>query len=523
MNQNPCAFLLSLCLAAPAIARDTPITIGSDRQLMFDASLIASAKGVALTQHEPVSGGIALKSDRPWDGDVLYMSSLYRVNGNFHLLYRAIDKLCLAVSADGVHWDKPNLGLVPFNGSKDNNIVTDGRGRKIGMGFSFFDPRPAVPENERVKVLIWSDGERYYHYPLDNQAGAKPLSVEWRKGVRTVLLGSTDGRAFHEVPLHANLTSRLPNSYDGGSIFWSETEQQFVGYFRWWDEHPEPHARLLEDRGIITGVGVRSVFRSTSKDLQTWSDPVPMTYGNSPREHLYENATFPYFRAPKLYVALANRFNPGRRALSSDEETGLKIRGAPATKGTPAFSFGSDVNDIVLMVTKPGAKGYARPFMEAFMRPGANPGNWSSRCNYPNLHGGVFQTGPAEMSFLVTRQHFQKDNHIERMVLRVDGFASMKAPYAGGEFVTTSVVFRGQRLELNYATSGAGDIRVEIQNADGRPLPGYALADCDLLIGDRIDGVVRWRGRTAVPTPGQPIRLRFQMADADIYSFRFAE
>ena len=30
---------------------------------------------------------------------------------------------CYAESKDGIHWKKPELGLVEFNGSKANNIV----------------------------------------------------------------------------------------------------------------------------------------------------------------------------------------------------------------------------------------------------------------------------------------------------------------------------------------------------------------------------------------------------------------
>jgi hypothetical protein len=29
--------------------------------------------------------------------------------------------MCYAVSEDGLHWEKPNLGLVEYNGSKENN------------------------------------------------------------------------------------------------------------------------------------------------------------------------------------------------------------------------------------------------------------------------------------------------------------------------------------------------------------------------------------------------------------------
>ena len=37
--------------------------------------------------------------------------------------------VCYAVSRDGVEWKKPNLGLVEYNGSRDNNLVlSDAKG-----------------------------------------------------------------------------------------------------------------------------------------------------------------------------------------------------------------------------------------------------------------------------------------------------------------------------------------------------------------------------------------------------------
>jgi hypothetical protein len=40
---------------------------------------------------------------------------------------------------------------------------------------------------------------------------------------------------------------------------------------------------------------------------------------------------------------------------------------------------------------------------------------------------------------------------------------------------------------LNYSTSAAGSVQVEIQDAAGNPLPGFRLADCQPLVGDQIE------------------------------------
>ncbi len=125
-------------------------------------------------------------------------------------------------------------------------------------------------------------------------------------------------------------------------------------------------------------------------------------------------------------------------------------------------------------------------------------------------------------SFYVNRRHLQKANHIQRISLRTDGFVSVNASYAGGEMTTVPFTSSGDRLELNYAMSAAGEIRVELQDASGSALPGFSLEDCDPLIGDRIDGAVSWRGRRSLAAyAAKAVRLRFAMSDADLYSFRF--
>ena len=510
----------SLFLAGSVGAADVSTTRKLDDalELMLDRSIIEHFGGqAALRLGVPVVREKVIVSENPWDGRAFFISSMYQHDGVYHMLYRGMDGesrregpetqyLCLATSKDGIKWEKPALGLVDFKGSRANNIVAF-EGKALPWCFTFYDPRPGTPANERVKGIDMRDGDR-----RAGQAG---------KGLKAHLLGSPDGRVWHELSIQANLESDWANAFDGGSVGWSEAEQAFVGYFRWWDTEAPTHPRTLPDWMIIRP-GVRTSFRSVSKDLVTWSKPEPMTYGDTPREHFYETCTTPYFRSRGLYIVLANRFNPGRRALTLEEERALDIARLPGNKTTPTYTFASDANDLILCLTKPGSTVFERPFMEAFLRPGPELGNWGSRNNYTSLSGAIIPTGPAEISFFVSRHHLQKDNYIQRISLRTDGFVSVNAPYAGGTMDTVPFTYTGDHLELNYSTSGAGEIRVELQDEAGQPLTGYTLADCDVLIGDRIAGTVSWHGQTSVARyMTKPVRLHFQMMDADVYAFQF--
>ena len=100
----------------------------------------------------------------------------------------------------------------------------------------------------------------------------------------------------------------------------------------------------------------------------------------------------------------------------------------------------------------------------------------------------------------------------------------MHAGARPGEFTTPPLVFSSQKLQLNYATSATGSVRIELQDESGRPLPGFALADMPELFGDEFDAVVKWKtGTDLAALRGKTIRLRVQLKDADLYALRFAD
>lgn len=88
--------------------------------------------------------------------------------------------------------------------------------------------------------------------------------------------------------------------------------------------------------------------------------------------------------------------------------------------------------------------------------------------------------------------------------------------------VTRPIRFTGNQLVMNFSTSAAGSVRVEIQGPDGKPVEGFALADCPEIYGDTLERVVTWKGGGDVSRlAGKPVRLRFVLKDADLYSIRF--
>jgi hypothetical protein len=112
---------------------------------------------------------------------------------------------------------------------------------------------------------------------------------------------------------------------------------------------------------------------------------------------------------------------------------------------------------------------------------------------------------------------------LSRVVLRRDGFVSVKADYRGGEFTTPPLKFSGRNLRLNIDTSATGIARVACLDAAGKPIPGYTLEDCDIIhTANEINRTVKWKGQSDLGSlAGQPVRLRFVMRDTDLYAFQF--
>ncbi|MDE2743000.1 MAG: hypothetical protein OXI58_15510, partial [Gemmatimonadota bacterium] len=113
---------------------------------------------------------------------------------------------------------------------------------------------------------------------------------------------------------------------------------------------------------------------------------------------------------------------------------------------------------------------------------------------------------------------------IGRAIMRLDGFVSADAGYGGGEIVTPVVRFEGKRLELNLDTGGGGAVRVELQDAEGRPLSGYTEEDASYICGNSVRMPVSWGKSGDVGSlAGEPIRIRFVMRDCKLYAFQFVD
>lgn len=477
--------LFSLCLtfvlvfAAAGVAQEDPVNIGSRRELFVDDLLIAEFQNTQLKMHEPHR--LRRTPPRPFG----HYATVLQDGEKLRLYYRG-DKIpgahwrngwgkyhegevtLYAESEDGgINWTEPDLGIHDVPEMPKGNVVVDMSEDTFLVTHNFtpfIDTRDGVPDDERYKAL---GGGRYpaadWGAWKEEDERDKLLEKYGPGGLKA--FASADGlnwRLLKKEPVIAE----DQGSFDSqNGAFWSEAEQKYVCYFRWFDK------------------GRRAIRRSTSEDFLNWTEPVAMQ-ANAPGEHLYTSCTQTYFRAPHIYIALPTRFQASEGAIT----------------------------DIAFMATRPGSDKYHRHFKEAFIRPGLGKEGWGNRANYITLN--VVQTSDTEMKMFMYGG--------AQYVMRLDGFISVNAGFEEGEFITKPLIFDGKQLELNCSTAGAGNLRVEIQTPDGEPISGFALDDSDAIRGDSIAQTATWKESSDVSSlGGKPIRLRFVMNEADLFSLKF--
>ena len=527
-----CAWLCGLlvsCQLAQAQTRAV-IDIGSRRELFVDRGLVETLTGRAeLRLHAPTPRAVVLIHDLPWEGNSTTYHCLVQEPDRYRLYYRTdelhvrdgrletgVESFCYAESDDGLQWRKPNLGLHEYAGSKENNLVltraqVEGWGARLGAPAVFRDTNPAAPPAARYKMFLTSQN------PLGLLPMQSPDGIHWSPMSSAPVI--TDG-AFDAMNL----------------AYWDAERGEYRAYWRYFTE------------GVTTEkewrpAGVRAIRTATSRDFLAWERQADLVYPGAPREELYENGIQPYPRAPHLAIGLPVRYvdragvNSTSPADGSDRASPERMKKWPASlralpdlerrqgRAAAIERLGTALTEGLFMASRDRVT-FER-WDEAFLRPGVErPGTWyygQQFVAWPLVETRSDLPGaPDELSLYASEGSADgRGTALRRYTLRQDGFVSVRAPGSGGELRTSPFRFKGHVLELNFATSAAGSIRVEVQDDTGAACTGFTLADCDEMFGDSLERVVTWRGGDLEALSGQVVRLRFELRDADLYSFRF--
>jgi hypothetical protein len=462
-------FLLLPLSPAPNHSQPHPevIDIGSRLELFVDDFLIESINGVFLKLHNPLPKEVVIVFDKPWEGNTSAYVTVFKDNDIFRMYYRG-SNFNLETQEDGpqvVCYAESRDGIHwvrPELGIHEFNGTKNNNivWKEIGAhNFTpFKDTNPLCRPDERYKAL-GSEKERLYAFK-------SPDGIHWKllQGEPILSKGAFDSQ---------NLS------------FWDSLRKKYLEYHRGWRND------------------IRDIMVSFSEDFRNWTEPQWLDWGKMPPEHLYTNAITPYFRAPHILLGFPKRFVPERKI-------GTHIVGG--------------VSDGLFMSSRDGL--HWRRWGEAFIRPGLQKERWVNRNNMTAW--GILVTKsdipglPDELSIYSSEGYYLKACRLRRFTLRLDGFVSVHAPYEGGEITTRPIIFSGENLFLNFSTSAAGKILVEIQDEKENPIKGFTLHDSPEIYGDEIEYVVKWKSGASIrELAGKSIRLHFVMKDADLYSMRF--
>lgn len=403
-------------------------------------------------------------------------------------------------SKDGFNWTRPNLGLVEFEGSKNNNLLKPGPNGTIfidphappeerykavgGSRLSFEEFRKFVmkhPDRWETRVLrgAWDDPEKFYSI----RGSVSPDGIHWKNLPEPFTIEHSDGME---------------------TGYYDEFLKKYVIYTRTWLVGPRSDRWSGDQRtktwtGEFHGPGRRVIGRMESDTFGNFSVstpaiiPVPGETGPSESFYTSIHATIP--GAPDTHLMFPTVWD------TWDDTTTLGVWSS---------------HDGILWDRIPGP-----PILKT-----ASFGEWDGGCvfSFPSL----FELPNGD--FALPYKGYNLPHKYPR------GDMELYAGYAvwpkgrivaveadeNGEFSTVAILPPGRTLKINALTKRAGGIRVELARANDETIPGRSFDDCDPVQGDAFWQIVSWKDGTDLKTPeGEGLVIRFRMERAQLFGIEF--
>lgn len=455
------------------------------RQLLPSPKLNNVPYGIEINSQEAKKTAIWLKAEKPWDTMCLgpYHTVIHE-DGIYRLWYQVFSadyhddldsRLCYAESTDGFNWKKPTLNLIEYEGDKRTNIVFD---RKSNGGFGgdhgagvFLDP--IAPPSERYKVLYNSVGENR------------------RRVVRGAV--SKDGLLWKPIP------EPVLDNYSSDTeivVYYDRKIEAYVGYFRSWTKS-----------GFDNSYFRRSIARATTKDFRKW--PIPETVLSlgvncHPSHDLYTNAHMLYPDRDDLHL-----FFPAQYDREKDT---MEIYLATSRDGVRLEYFGN--NPVVPLGAK-GSGQEGRIYAGCGLVQLGKDNLALPCCGYSITHNDSYMDLPHRSSIPAIKGYH---GVFFWATWKKDRLVAIEATQEG-YFSFSGLTHRITNLYLNFVTKPAGEIRVQISNEKGKPVPGYSFSDCTPICGDELRYSVSWRGKTEIlASEEEPVVVQFKMNQAQLFA-----
>lgn len=454
-------------------------------QLFADDALIEETHRLGRTVHRPEKySQPIIVPDRPWEGLGLFLwgTAMYdRDESQFHMWYQTLSPLarpgkdrfvCYAVSKDGINWEKPSLGLVEFNGSRDNNIVVD-PGPALDSPSVVFDPEDSKP-NRRYKMIYRAASSG----TVGLYAAFSPDGIHWTKMEEPV------------APGHGDRTN---------AFFTRDMNGKFVV--------------LTRKPNMMADYNTRCVYRIESEDFIHWG-PAELVMkpdlADGPNMQFYSMTGFVY---GDQYLGVLERMHGIPDVL--DEELTVSRDGYTWQRVDRTQTFLAREREWegnwVHVASNPPIEHQGRL--------------WWFYCGRTFRHGASLPHRESRIGLATSRI----DGFVSIEAGPEEGRLLTKPLlWPGGDLVINA----DTRTSLvDYFRTFHGEVRVAVLDAEGHELDGYSVEKAIPFVGDteNREGSMdyhrpQWSsGRSLRELEGRRIRLAFYIRYARLYSFRAAQ
>lgn len=515
MTRRFTSALATFILACLSVTAQDDILRINGREVLWDDYLIDECTAEH-QMHAPWYKAPAFKLDKAWEGDGCgYFNVVYdKETAVYYMYYTALEMFkpdgrftptsdihaCVLTSSDGINWNRPEVGLVEYEGSRANNIIIGIENLPGLTGVDNFyvtiDNNPSPLVKERFKAVMRFDSKG-----PDGKKQRRLASLVSEDGLHFRLLGTVTEEGYFDTL---------------NTIMWHQASGQYVCFVR--SFHQKGTLKEYEGKekdGSLNNF-VRDIRVLYSNDFIHWSAPERISFNSSRDYALYTNGVGIYPYAPHIFIGFPTRYVERNEWTDNYEE--LCGREKRLERMKYEQRFGLAVTDCLFMCSRDG-KSWFR-YDEAYLRPGPEyPTNWVYGSCYPCL--GFVETpseipgGDPILNMYVYRNHWMGEPTVlERYAVRKDGFISIHAGVEEQHLLTKQFVFSGNEMKLNFSTSALGYVRITLIAEDGEQ-----IRSCELF-GDRTDRRVSFE-KPISEFEGKSVRMLIELADADVYAFEF--
>lgn len=517
---------MSILSSLPASADDALRVPVGQRQLFLDDRCIAATEGLQTTMHSPVKRGAVIKPDVPSDGCRVQTYGSVPMwspdEGLFKMVYMAFpmenhDEIgaALAVSKDGLHWQKPALGQeVVVRGSTENNRIVVDRALRWGDNALWnvvYDASDADP-NRRYKGLLGAVGRA----PV-----VSGDAIRWKKLPGAKLPSGDTSTLSHDGPQRRFLAIlKTFNQYGRAAAL--STSDDFV---HWTDP------LLCFSADDLDQKMARDIIRERVGDkryaMPLYVDPEPAPDFKPPQGHIptwraecYAFSVFPY---EGVYIGLPMIYYPtGQELPRRDNTDGFDVIQLAMSRDLTNWKRLGDRGAFI--GPSPIDHGLIGVFDRQQLIPPSRPlvmGDelWFYYTGFKtrippysrNLDGSP--RDPATLTAEERADLADGWSAICLAVLRRDGFVSLDAGAKPGTLLTKPLEFGGTTLHVNADATG-GEVGVMVLDRNGQ-----TVAASEPITGNKPHAAVQWKSGDLTNARAKPVRLRFTLRNAQVYSF----